>query len=53
MGLLPFRTESRSGRDKDREERVPEVVLGGILAARKDLNNFSFQLVPTKIWCHE
>lgn len=32
--------------------RVPEVVLGGILAVRKDLNNFSFKLVPTKTWCH-
>lgn len=32
--------------------RVPEVVLGGILAVRKDLNNFSFKLMPTKTWCH-
>lgn len=31
--------------------RIPEVVLGGILAARKDPNNFSFQLMSTKTWC--
>lgn len=36
--------------DLEETGRVPEVVLGGILVARKDPDNFSFKLVSTKIW---
>lgn len=52
MGMLPFRTESRSGKDRNRDRESPRGGSRCILAVRKDLNNFSFKLMPTKTWCH-